>query len=254
MSNKNEDYYNELLDKFLSGVITEEESEELQVAANKDPELQEALAKHIEARANIRIAGEADLKKKLTAAYDELPVSSDAKPRQSISYFRWAAVAASIIGLAFAIFYLFPKSPTTFQLADYINETPSINIRGNQSNNFAEAWKTAELAYQDGKYNEAIEAFGQLDNYKEDAKAHAGKIAVFKGLGYLQLKEHDKAIANFKLVSETNPLSEDARWYIALAYLDKGSKEKAQTLLQTIVDDKKHYKHTQAIEILNNFD
>ncbi len=250
MSDKNEDYYYELLDKFLAGNITKQESTELRLAAKQDSNLQSTLSNHIEARANIRIAGEADLKKKLMSAYDDLPTKSEKATTQINPFVRWAAIAASVIGLAFGFYYFSPNADPTFQLANHLTEVPALTTRGVQANEFLELWGIAKLNYQNKEYKETIAVCDQLKAFPNQAKAHAGKIAIFKGMTYLQLKQYSAAISHFNQIPENNPLANDAKWYIALTYLDSGDIEKSRALLKEIANDKKHYKHSQATTLL----
>lgn len=82
---------------------------------------------------------------------------------------------------------------------------------------------------------------------KTDPKIESYR-AFYQGLILLRTNKFDAAIAKFKIVGE--PLKEDARWYTALAYLQKKEVSKGQELLQEIVKNSTNDEHKQDAQTL----
>ena len=254
MSDQNENYFEEILDKFLKGTQSESELDALKKAANDDPILQKKLSEHIEARANIRLSGEAQLKAELDNAYEKIDSQQPAHsiPSKRNSVFRWMAVAASIATLIFAGFYLWPEKQLSDPVAEFLENPPVITVRGQQKDDFTMVWKQGELAYQNKSFDKALQQFEALDKFPEASKTHFGKIAIYKGFIFLQQQKYNDAISQFKSVPENNPLLDEATWYLANTYLKKGDQQQAKDVLRKIIDHPIHYKHSDAKTLLES--
>jgi len=254
MNPKNTDYYLDLIDQFLNGNITAAQSEELQNAAANDPSIQSALSAQIEARANIRLAGEKAMKENLAKAYDQENIAK-APVEKTLLRRLWIPVAvAASIALLLGVYFLMPSPNSEFQLAQYLETPTTIAIRGETTNAFSEAWLKGESAYKEKNYEEAVSIFSTLQNDFTEAINHNGKRLIYLGISHLQLGQYDLAIDAFRQISTDSPLQDERDWYLALSYLAKADKENARTVLEKISTDASHFKNQQAIELLENLD
>lgn len=255
MSDQNENYFEEILDKFLKGTHSESELDALKKATTENPMLHKKLSEHLEARANIRIAGESELKVELVNAYDKIDPQQTVhkiQAKEKSNLFRWMAVAASVAALVMAGFYLWPSAELSDPVTEFLDNPPVITVRGQQKDDFTTTWKQGELAYQNKSFEDALQSFEALDKFPEASKAHFGKIAIYKGFIFLQQNKYDEAINQFKSIPTSNPLLDEATWYLANTYLKKGDKEQAKETLNQIISHPMHYKHKAAKTLLES--
>lgn len=247
---KDESYYESLLDKLLNGTASEPEQQELEEAAKTNSALADALAEHLHARATIRVAGEAALKDKLMAAWEEEEEKTE-KPIPEIQpYRRWVALAAMLIGAVLLFYFLRPSSVgQTDYLASYVNVPPTVTMRGVESNELTSKWIEGETAYQKKNYLEAIEVFEELKLQPQLAN-HQGKLSIMLGLSYLQSRKYPKAIQTFTAVQKDNPLFEEAEWLLGLTHLKAGQQKEARRVLDRIANAMSHFKKEEAGKLL----
>lgn len=74
----------------------------------------------------------------------------------------------------------------------------------------------------------------QLDYQNLDLKLRLGLL-------YLEKKEYDKAIEEFKLILLGNPGDERAKYYLALGYIETGKYDESSSLLNTISPNSTYY-------------
>lgn len=74
----------------------------------------------------------------------------------------------------------------------------------------------------------------------------------YLGLIYLRKQELKEALGYFGQVKA--PFKQDADWYMALAYIQKGESVKAKNMLQIIVNDSTSLYQSDATEILNELE
>lgn len=247
------DYYFDLMDKFIDGSISEVERGELKKAAEQDPTLQAELAKHIKAKANIRIGGEKQLKSQFLASFQEEKTQEAKEPRKLVWRKRWFAIAASMFfALAASYFLLEKQEDTSLQLSQLLADPPSLNMRGENQDAFLNAWNQAELAYQNLSFEQSIELFNSINENYDQAKSHQGKLNIFKGLNYLNLKNYDAALTEFGSVSQQNPLHEEATWYIAVTHYESKNYKMALPLLEAIGSNPNHYRKALANKLISN--
>lgn len=258
---KDQLYYESLLDKFLNGTINPKEESELQEAAKTNQELADSLAEHLQARAAIRLEGEAALKATLSAAWDEgeeieektsLPAQQKTGPRIT-PYRRWLAIAAMLLAALLLFYFLIPSTVTDQQdyLADALKVPPTVSVRSLDPNDLTKEWEQGEAAYLDKRYLQAIQIFESLKG-REQLKDHRGKLKIMLAMSYLQYKTYQPAIIVLSEIEATNPLKEDADWLLALAYLEGGQPERGKTVLQKIAGASSHYKKAEAQKLLNS--
>lgn len=243
----NEEKYQEYLDRLLKGDLSDSEQKELRKAAADDADLQRQLEEHIEARANIRLAGEKDLKAQLMNSYEYSTKVEKAQPKVKRL---WAYAAAAMIALAVGFFFLLPQNEQEFQVADYLNNPPSMVVRGEQSEAFMDIWMEGESAYKKKTYEESARIFEEIKNTYPEAKNHDGKLHIYLGISHLQQGNFVKAMEALQKIDTKNPLFEEAEWYIVLTQIAQGDLAKAKKILTEFANDPTHFKTKDAQQIL----
>jgi Ca-activated chloride channel family protein len=89
---------------------------------------------------------------------------------------------------------------------------------------FNDAYRRGVALYKDGRYEEAAQAFEQVerDEVKADAQYNLGN-------AYFQQKQYDKAISAYKNSLKQNPDNEDARHNLAIAEQMKQQQDSQQS-------------------------
>jgi hypothetical protein len=68
----------------------------------------------------------------------------------------------------------------------------------------------------------------------------------------LMQDENQKAITHFDAINPESSFVQDAEWFRALAFLKMENLAEAKKAFQKIVNQPRHYKHAEALEILDN--
>lgn len=235
--------------KYLQGDLSSEEQEAFSNVLSQDEGLQEKLSEEI-----IRHYGRLTLKKRLQAI--DAQVQSEFNPFAGKTFLKMAAVILLLLipALIFRSYYFQPNDRMDlFQAAftPYMHEDASMYVQADSSLNAK--WVTAIAHYEEAQYNEAIPLFQEL--LAEDS-SQTEVFHFYLGMSYLaqEPQEIDEAISSFLLASETdNPLKGQARWYLALAYWEKGEKEKAMDIFQQISKDTGAFNQQMASDVLSRY-
>jgi len=232
-----------LLEKYLKGSASQEEISELQKMA--DAGLAEELALEIEAKANIRVAGEKVLREQLKDDWDELNVN---KPNGSERRL-WPrlAVAATVL-ILIGLFVFRSVSTQELNLTAYLDEPPTLLNRNNSANEFTQKWLIGERAYLEGDYEISQLAFRQLAQ-DSTADKMPGRLGIFQGLIAFQMQDYISAREYFLGIPEANPLRTEADWYLILVALADNRKDEARSALDQILLDRNHFRYEKAREL-----
>lgn len=145
---------------------------------------------------------------------------------------------------------------TTKQLE--LTGTPA-NMENGNVDPIDPVWKETNIPYYDyinksseifhrGNYKKALSRFETiLETYPDDVNA-----LFYAGLCYYNFGEYEKSIDAFNkcLSNKFNNFDQEAYWYLAKSFVEKGDKTQAQKVLAKIVETNGFYKN-QAQELLN---
>ncbi len=154
----------------------------------------------------------------------------------------WLLVAASLL-LPVAAYLLLWRQPdaSALQLADaYLTEEkiPEPQTRKGEMEILMWSQKATE-AYNDGKYQEAIKWWNELQ--AEKRRGMTPEDYFFLAVSHLRLNNPEAAIENFghlrELGAETSKFQVEATWMLALAHLKAGHTAAATKELQQVVHD-----------------
>jgi hypothetical protein len=165
------------------------------------------------------------------------------RPINNRSYLRmWFAAAAMIIVLIAAVFLMKPTSPEAIY-SSYYEKLPNKVVAITRSVGNKEDLKKAMIAYEDNNYDGLLQEITTLEKtYPE--------VAIYKGTVLLEEKNFKEAISALIPLSEDESYAynDEAKWYLALAYLMDGQVEDAHALFTGLSkSSEKHKKESAAI-------
>ena len=111
---------------------------------------------------------------------------------------------------------------------------------------FYEDLKSAYEAFDQKKYSKTLEILNELS-------PETNEVILLKGATYFQQKDSEKAIENFQKIDSQTSENDEAKWYLALSYLQKNDIENARPILESIIQ-KKTWQHQKADEILRELE
>jgi tetratricopeptide (TPR) repeat protein len=159
--------------------------------------------------------------------------------------------AAAVIVLLIAVKFLLPSSQQTSQelFTSYFKAYPNMfepTVRGaNEVTKRTEAFQ----AYEQGNYKKASLLFTELlkENQEPGVLLLLGNANLMLG----QVAEAQKNLVT--LIEESDDLDIQAKWYLSLAYLKSGDKEKARKILRELGGTEISYA-SKAKELLEKVD
>lgn len=239
----------ELLHKYFLDKLSTEESERFYALLETDSAFKAQFEFEKSVRRVIRAEERTALKAKLQGLEQDIQ-----QPVQRKWFYRtsWRIAASVVILIAVSLYYYTSNVTAdmerlyTLNYEKYPNTVYSIT-RGDNQDDSTE--KMAFVAYETSDYAGAIALFTQLREEKQ-----AGYIDFYLAQSYLGEGQLENAIAFFKRISaHTADFAEEARWYLALAYLKNEDKERAVQQLKAIVSEK-GYKQQEASTLLEKLD
>jgi len=200
-----------------------------------------------------------DLDRDKTEAYiQKLQIGFKKKPVKNtyfkIDYKIKAAAAILVIGIVSAVFYIQNVQPILPQLVEAeLSEpyaAPNITRSNVYQDELTSLWTKAATSYATGNYEKAIDDINQIDSLDGDDPTSWFYLGLCNL--YVQNTNYELAIKYFRQVEETSHvLSDRAKWFLALSYINLKNKELAKPLLYDLAK-KNGFKSKRATEILEN--
>ena len=240
-----------LIDKYIQGTLNEDERLVLEKLKLDDPDIQ----KEIDLLSDLKIVTELEDRTDLKNLLKDTETKLTQGETKVIPLFRkskfWIAAASIVIIAAIGITSLLsPFSPSVDELyaenfEPYKNVVnPSVRSEGN-----IDAEKQAFITYENKKYSEALKQFKAL--YEETSKSY---FLLYQANCLMALNNMQQAIPLLeKHSNEDTPLAIRSKWYLSLAYLKEGNKEKAKELLTEVISEG-GFKSTAATRLLQKLD
>jgi len=97
------EYFISLLDDYMDDKVDENQIKELRKALVQDPFLNEVLKQHVQARANMRIAGEVELRNRFASSFE--PIATIPEKKSNLTKILVAVFL--ILALAVGAYYLY---------------------------------------------------------------------------------------------------------------------------------------------------
>ncbi len=150
-----------------------------------------------------------------------------------------ALAAAALIGVFFLVRTLIPSSGTAglFE-SNYQPYNALSTITRSTNNSSADNYSDAIANYKSGNYQTAAIGFeGVLKNDPSSVSAQ-----FFLGLSNLELKNYDGAINLLsEVVNNSGEFGKESKWYLGLAYVQKGDTKKAAECFEYLAKSKGFY-------------
>jgi len=254
-------YYLELVDDYLDGKISEAHKDKLLSDINMNPELQHLIKEHISARANVRIAGEKELKQKFNNKFETINEVEEQKPEETRSFTSYYFFAFILMALVLGAMYFLQQTNDAqpdINFASDISEVedPSYDLlRSADSSGMEISWDTAIQLFAEKNYEAALNSLKGISEDEVFLSRHSGKLALMKGVSFMKLEQYLESEKELTNIGSNNPYYDQAEWYLALNYFYSNQEEKAKKQFNSIRNSSTHYKRNQTdayLESLNN--
>jgi len=250
----------DLIEKYLSEELNSKEQSEFDTLKKNDADFAEEVQMAVAVNADFNIKQKTRWQSLIKEQATPVLETQEAKVRTMTprkSSFNWirSIAAVFILGLGLSLAWMIFASPDVNTLANEelidVYKAPTSLMSVSEEEVVDANWNNAIQAYRDGQFSVAVAAIGS--SIKKNPEKLDEK-NFYLGLSYLyeDAPDLDKAISHLETSKEMNDLySAEANWFMSLAYLKKGNKENAKTLLQEVVDAAT-WKKAEAIALLNN--
>jgi hypothetical protein len=229
--NKNIDTIQKI-DSYLHGDLNPEEVDAFEKQLSNDTTLREDLTSTQQVIDGI---SGYSFKQKLIGLHDEYLTTKRSK---TIQLYYLSGIAASLVFILIAYFYLLPTLSTPYY-SYFVPYASPVNVR---SGSESDASQAGFKHYERGEYDLAIVEFEKLN-----PEALTEEMRFYQAISYLAQRNPNAAssiLANLK----GEQYHEQANWYLSLCYLLTNEKEKAKAILEHILPG--DYNYEQAHEIL----
>lgn len=177
-------------------------------------------------------------------AFRKTLMNAEAKHRKAVTArknsvkknIKYAAVFAGLMVLGSTGFYL-SRDNSAIDYADkYSPEYTPLTVSRSLTADMDKAYYKATDLYNSGNYTEAIKWFNMIVG--EDMQ-----IEYLKGSSHMNIQQYKEAIGSFSKVVEDNDnlFIEDAKFYLAVCYLQTGQKEKALPVLEGVISSENRH-------------
>jgi len=256
------EYFISLLDDYIDGKLDSGQTTEIEKALKDDPFLEEVLKQHVQARANMRTAGEEEMRNKFADQFD--PIPEEVKPKSNLLKILLPIIL--LLGIAGAAYYYFSgqqKAPRErAPMASIIEEDgrmllasvedPSYDLlRSDKDTMVADRWQRAVQSFISKNYKETNNILSTLESDSTFIKDHLGKFSLMKGVANLKLEKYNVADQSLSQINSDNPYFDQAEWYLALTYFYAEDDQEAMRQLKKIANDPNHFQKSQAKKYLD---
>ncbi len=156
---------------------------------------------------------------------------------------RAVAVAASIAAISFAVYLLYPSSPSAQSFAQNQLESTEIIHPGTIKGQITTETKRALAieAFNQQNYSVAVREFNNIANPSQEDQ-------FYHGLALLLDRDYMAAGRKLKpLLAEDSPFREEARWYLALSLVFQEKMEEAKIQLSSMTEQEWKFDQAQAL-------
>lgn len=236
----------ERIQLYLSGNMKREDQIAFELEMDEQESLREAVRESALASWTIQAYGQKEEMAKLNELYE---ANAQSARILEINYRHWIAVAAVAVVLLLSYFLFRPSQSLNYQdvLATYYEAPAAPDVMSVDAN---ELLRKADLAFEDQKWTEALQAYLEIPQDSLSA-FQLSRIALFKGICQMELGAWDAALAELEKADQHR---EQRNWYEAYTYLKKGDRETGSKLLEEIAADPGQYFAKKAEALLKDLE
>lgn len=165
----------------------------------------------------------------------------ESNTRFSLKHLLAIAAMFTILAVAAINFLKTPNYASLFQ-ENYSPYEDMVTQRGNSEDS---RMQNAMNLYNRGMYAKAAPLFEGAEN---------SLAPLYQGICYLETESYSQAEIAFKQALSNERTREQAQWYLALTFLRDGQRQQSMREFQEIIDNKGHYKHDKALDILRTLE
>lgn len=245
----------ETIKQYIDGTLSPTEKIDFENQIKNSPELAEEVRQFRQLRIFDKSKKLLEAKAILNSVMAETQIEPDYGKykhhfKQSIfdnPIWRWTMGGLGLLILVICgIFYQKSQATNALKQLSQTYLQPMENIIGFSADDQTQAGKGLK-AYDNKNYNEAI----TLLNYAVKNNSDDNSLRLYLAISYLMQEQNVKAEALLQDIVKANDLSTiPAKWYLALSLMQRGEKEEAKTLLQSLQTDTTF--GSRATAILNN--
>ncbi|MGK7393334.1 MAG: tetratricopeptide repeat protein [Candidatus Cyclobacteriaceae bacterium M3_2C_046] len=236
-----DDQIRELIDQYLRGELSSNQTQTLMEKLAQDPELKKIFEQEKILVEGIRKVARQKNLHRLMQLEQSLP---EVKPKRtlenSLNNRFWIGLAATLLIMAVTYVFFFHQFKLESQelYAQHFEPYPNIVYSIKRSSQEPQSQlKTTFQLYEQEDYEQAIQGFEQLP-----PEAVSPTTLFYQGNAHLVLGQAEPAIDLFRQVIESQQeFANQAKWYLSLAYLSQDQPKIAREWLQQIVTDQNSY-------------
>lgn len=243
--NKQEKY--ELIEAFLDDHETVEERERVEKTMKDDPTLQAEIELHRQLADVTRGEKFHELRAALKETDTNWQMSGGSSGGRVIkmSFMKMAIAACVVVLLGVAVWLNFSSPSATDLFASNFEPYDMVLTQRSMGEDISVDLDEAIINYIQGNYTEAELQFQQLAIINPDQPI----LKMYECISALAQGRSESSIACFNGLLGVPNLSEQARWYLGLAFLQSGDMDMARETLEKISEGTYQYKEAQ--DILN---
>lgn len=223
--------FNHFLEKYLEGNMQEAEKKWFEAELDGNPGLKKELDLRMKINRHVENQDAINFRQTLMNAEARHRKVSEKRKVAAKHLTQYAAVFAGLI-LVGAISFYIVKSGGEINLAEkYLPEYVPLSVTRSSSASISEAYTRATELYNAGNYTGAIEWFNKISDPDM-------QVEFLRGSSQMYISQYEEAKGSFsKVVSDNDNLFiEDARFYLAICYLQTDEEGTARELLEEIVN------------------
>ncbi len=240
----------ELIDKYLRGMLTQEERRSFERRLQQDPSFAHEFSLHRGIKEAITDQGTEQLQDTLRELRQEWEKSNPPKVKRPFPRFTARlSIAATVLLIVMGSIFLYMYRTPSFSSADdlatqYYKPYEREMVRGGNSTIDIHL-QNALTEYDKEHYQRALVYLDSVTKLHPD---HI-KANFYKAHCYLNLGEQPRAIELFnKIIAHgDNVYIDDAMWFLAMAYLKEGDLDNTVTTLEKINDGSSHRKDAKRL-------
>ncbi|GGX22362.1 tetratricopeptide repeat protein [Aquimarina muelleri] len=232
----------EIFDKieaYLSNSLSQEDAIIFEQEMAINIELQEEVEKHRIMHTTLADQDTLAFKEKLIRISNKIKQEDTTNTRLTnrFTVFKVAASIVILLGVGSLFWHTMYTKNQTQGLdlySEYYKPYPTEDIIRGETNK-----KTKEIVkhYTSGSYDSVVHLLEKHPRLKEHEA-----LQIYLGNSYLNTNQEEKAVKEFKNITNKGKYYEIAQWYLSLTYLKLDKSEKAKTLLKEIIQYNGAYK------------
>lgn len=237
-----------LIQKYYLNTISDLEKQELERKLEQSNAFKETF-ELVGTLSNTLVREEANVLKQLLQKEEE-QYKLQTFPQKNATWSRlywWFIAIGILLGILFLWKFLQPKAPVSEVIyAQYFEPYPNTLVLEDRNSSVTNTTQQAFIAYEKGKFKEAALLFERLST------SNTSDVLFYEAIALLSIQEPKKSITKLQTVLN-NPdsrYSEQAKWYLALAFIANNEQEQAIPLLKAIQKSTSSYKQREAEKIL----